>query len=349
MNIDDLLTKKGEWLKGTGPKSNIVVSSRVRLARNFDGFPFYNRANSSVREKILNTALDVLKKARYLKKAIFLKMDDMSEIDRQFLVERHLMSPEHMMNPEAKALVIDDSEIASIMINDEDHLRIQILQSGFNLMEAWRIIDELDNDISGNTVFAFSERWGYLTACPTNTGTGLRGSVMLHLPALVVTAQMGKVIQAISKLGLTIRGLYGEGTEATGDFFQISNQVSLGHSEADLLDNIERIVNKIIARESATRSMLLTKNKEKINDRISRAYGTLINAKIITSQEAIMLLSQIRLGLDLGIIKNVGMESVNELFMLTQPAHLQKLEGKILSAHQRDSKRAELVKERLKK
>lgn len=348
MTIDDLLHKKNEWLKGTGPKSNIVISSRVRLARNFEGFPFLSMAKPSVRDEILKVAHALIGKSKFLKGATYFAMKDLSELDRQFLVERHLMSPEHMVKHESKALIIDEKEIVSIMVNEEDHLRIQVLQSGFNLMEVWRMIDEIDNDLSQNCNFAFSTRWGYLTACPTNTGTGLRGSVMLHLPALVITKQLDKVYQAISKLGLTIRGLYGEGTEASGDFLQVSNQVTLGHSETELLDNIERIINKIITRENSTRNMLMTKNKEEITDKIWRAYGTLKSARIITSKETIALLSVIRLGVDVQILKNIDIQDMNELFILTQPAHLQKLEGRSLSADERDYKRAELIREKLK-
>jgi len=348
MNLNSLMTKESEWLKGKGPKSNIVISSRVRLARNLENHPFFNRSSVEEKKKVIDEIKKGVEKSKFLKTSIFIHMSDISELDRQFLVERHLMSPEHMLAPENKALVFDENEIVSIMINEEDHLRIQVLQSGFNLMEAWRVIDEIDSEISSTMPYAFSSRWGYLTACPTNTGTGLRGSVMLHLPALAVTNQIRNVYQAISKLGLTMRGLYGEGTEAVGDFYQISNQVTLGHSETDLLDNIERIINKIIMRESSTRAMLMSKNKEELKDRVYRALGTLKSARIITSNETITLLSVIRLGVDVGIIKNIMMKDINELFIVTQPAHLQKLEGKVLSHSERDAKRAVIVREKLK-
>jgi len=348
MLIDEYINKKSEWLKGTGPKSSIVISSRVRLARNFEGLPFFNKADASSRNRVLEMTRQHAAKNKYLKGSEFFLMKDISELDRQFLIERHLMSPEHMMLPEFKGIILDRNEIMSIMVNEEDHLRIQILQSGFNVMEAWRIVDEIDTEFSRSLNFAFSPRWGYLTACPTNTGTGLRGSVMLHLPALSITNQVGNVYQAISKLGLTLRGLYGEGTEASGNFFQISNQVTLGYSESDLLANMERIINKIIQREGSTRNMLISKDKEKITDRIWRAHGTLKNARIISSKETIALLSIIRLGVDLGIVKDIDMQSVNELFITTQPAHLQKREKKKLSSQQRDRKRAELIRDRLK-
>ena len=255
MKIEDLLRKESVWLKGTGPKSNIVISSRVRLARNLDGFPFFNWAKPKEKEKIQNTVNAAVGKSRFMKKALSLKMKDLAEIDRQFLVERHLMSPEHVVDAEYKGLVIDEQEIASIMINEEDHLRIQILQSGFNIIEAWRMSDEIDTDLGRRVAYASSPRWGYLTACPTNTGTGLRASVMLHLPALVMTNQIGKVFQAISKLGLTMRGFYGEGTEATGDFFQLSNQTTLGKTEQQIVqDFTDDILPDFIDYELAARA-----------------------------------------------------------------------------------------------
>ncbi len=348
MRVDDFLKKDSEWLKGTGPNSDIVMSSRTRLARNLEKLPFSHWADKKQQEFVLNAVFDAAKSVSYLKDAFFIRLKDLNEVDRIFLVERHLMSPDHTKDVEFKALIVDPKEIISIMVNEEDHLRMQVLQSGFNLMEAWRIIDALDTELSKRLSFAYSTKWGYLTACPTNTGTGLRGSVMLHLPSLVFTGQINKILQATAKLGLNIRGLYGEGTEASGNLFQVSNQVSLGRTEEDIMDNIERIINQIIAREETTRRMISTKSREALVDRVWRAYGTLKSAHIITSNETIALLSAIRLGVDLGIVKNLDRRMINELLILTQPAHLQKLEGKVLSANDRDMKRAELIRERLK-
>lgn len=348
MKLEDLLYKKSEWLKGAGPKSNIVISSRVRLARNLEGFSFFGWAKAKEKETILGVSRRAIEKSKFMKNSLFVKMKDLGEIDRQFLVERHLMSPEHVIDPEFKALCIDEREIASIMVNEEDHLRIQVLQSGFNVIEAWRMCDEIDTDISKKAPYAFSTRWGYLTACPTNTGTALRASVMLHVPALVMTGQIGRVFQAISKLGLTMRGFYGEGTEAIGNFFQISNQVTLGRSENDLIDKIGSIVNKLVKREESTRNILMMKNKEEISDKIWRAHGTLESARIITSSETIKLLSVIRLGIDLGILGDMDRAQINELLILTQPAHLQKISNKVLTADERDHKRADLIRERIK-
>ena len=347
MKIEDLIYKKSEWLKGTGPKSNIVISSRVRLARNIEDLNFFNWAKPEDKANVLDTVRNAIEKSKFLKNSTFFMMKELTEIDRQFLVERHLMSPEHVIDPEYKGLLIDDKEIISIMINEEDHLRIQILQSGFNIIEAWRMAEEIDTDLGKKIPYAFSNKWGYLTACPTNTGTGLRASVMLHVPALAMTNQIGKVFQAISKLGLTMRGFYGEGTEAIGNFFQISNQVTLGRREEELINKIESIVDKLVRREESTRELLMTKNKDEINDQVWRAHGTLKSARIITSFETIKLLSVIKLGIDLGIVSDVKTERINELFMLNQPAHLQKIEGKLLTPNQRDNKRADIIRKKL--
>ncbi|MFA5146183.1 MAG: protein arginine kinase [Candidatus Omnitrophota bacterium] len=348
MIIDDFLRQDSEWLRGTGPNQEIVMSSRTRLARNIGKLSFSHWADKRQLMEILELSEEAVRSNPFLKSALFLRLKDLSEIDRLFLVERHLMSPEHAKDVEYKALVIDPKEVVSIMVNEEDHLRIQVLKSGLDLKDAWRVIDEIDTELSKSLHFAYSPRWGYLTACPTNVGTGLRGTVMLHLPALVFTGQINKVLQATAKLGLNIRGLYGEGTEASGNIFQVSNQSSMGMSEEELIDNIDRIISQIISREDLTRKNILMKNKEELSDRVWRAYGTLKNAHIISSEETIALLSAIRLGVDLGIVKNLNRKMLNELFIMTQPAHLQKLEGKVLTSHERDVKRAELIREKLK-
>jgi len=348
MTLDDFLKQDCEWLRGTGPAADIVMSSRTRLARNIDRLPFSNWANRQQLEDILVQVKAAVDNTNFFKNSIFFKLKDLSEVDRLFLVERHLMSPEHAKDVEYKALIVDPKEIVSIMINEEDHLRIQVLQSGLNLRECWKIIDEIDTELSKRLPYAYSTKWGYLTSCPTNAGTGLRGSVMAHLPALVFSGQTGKVLQAVAKLGLNIRGLYGEGTEATGNIFQVSNQAAMGMTEEDMIDNIDKIVNQAISREDATRKNLILKSKEAVVDRVSRAYGTLKSAHVISSSETVTLLSAIRLGVDLGIIKHLDRNMVNELFILTQPAHLQKLEGKVLNSNERDMKRADLIREKLK-
>ncbi|MEA3490067.1 MAG: protein arginine kinase [Candidatus Omnitrophota bacterium] len=348
MKLNDLIRKKSESLRGDGPRSNIAVSTRVRIARNIKEHVYFNRASDKQREKTLSMVFSAMKKSSFLENALFIKLRDISDLDRLFLVERHLMSPEHMQEGAHKGLVIEEKEIVSVMLNEEDHIRLQVLQSGFNIMEAWRIVDDIDTELGQHLSFDYSSRFGYMTSCPTNTGTGLRASVMLHLSALALAGQIDNVFGAISKLGLTMRGFYGEGTEALGDFFQISNQIALGHSEMDILDNLERIINKIISREEAMRENLVKKRKHEISDRIYRSYGTLKSARIITSNETIKLLSTIRLGVELGLVKDVDPSSINEMLLITQPAHLQKLDGKEIAPYKRDIKRADLIREKLK-
>ncbi|MFH1753990.1 MAG: ATP--guanido phosphotransferase, partial [Candidatus Omnitrophota bacterium] len=272
MTINDLLRQDSEWLRGTGPSADIVMSSRTRMARNIEKMPFSNRADRKQLEDVLARAKEAALSISFLKGATFFHLKDLNEIDRLFLVERHLMSPEHARDVEFKGLIVDSKEVVSIMVNEEDHLRIQVLQSGLSLRECWKIIDEIDTEFSKRLPYAYSAKWGYLTACPTNSGTGLRGSVMLHLPALVFVGQINKVLQAIAKLGLNVRGFYGEGTEAVGNIFQVSNQASMGMTEEDLIDSINKIVNQSIYREETTRKSLVLKNREALADRVSRAY-----------------------------------------------------------------------------
>lgn len=347
MKLDDLLKHTSEWLKGTGPNSNIVISTRIRLARNLESFPFPHWANKKQSEEVSTAIEEAIKKNNYLKQTVIFKLMDLDSVDKQFLVERHLMSLEHAQKTNHKAIVIENEEIVSIMVNEEDHLRMQVMQSGFNLFEAWNIINKIDDSLSKELLFAFNQDWGYLTACPTNAGTGMRGSVMLHLPALVMTRQIDRVLAAIAKLSFTTRGLYGEGTQATGNFFQISNQVSLGHGEDEIIENINGIIKQIIEQENQAREAILAKNKSILEDRANRSLGILKSAHIISSQETIELLSMVRLGCDLGIIKDINQRSINELFIITQPAHLQKIENKKLSSQERDVKRAELIRKKL--
>lgn len=347
MKVNDLLSHTSEWLKGTGPNSDIVISSRIRLARNLDKLPFPHWANKKQGEQALNIIENAILKTDYLKKMTIFQLAELDSLDKQFLVERHLMSLEHSQKAEFKAVAIDDDEIVSVMINEEDHIRMQVMQSGFNLFEAWNIINRIDDSLSRELTFAFLPDWGYLTACPTNAGTGMRGSVMLHLPALVTTRAIDRVLSAIAKLSFTTRGLYGEGTQATGNFFQISNQVSLGHAEFEIIENINSLIRQVIEQENQAREALISKNKALLEDRINRSLGILKSARIISSQETTELLSMVRLGCDLGMIKDIDRSRINELFILTQPAHLQRIENKKISAAERDVERAELIRSRL--
>ena len=349
MKLNDLLSHSSEWLKGIGPNSDIIISSRIRLARNLQGRPFPNWANKAQSEENAAAIFAASQKVDLLKNNTIFKLLEMDNVDKQFLVERHLMSRELISKTDSKAVIIDNDEIISIMVNEEDHLRMQVMKSGFDLLDAWEIMNRIDDLLSKELIFAFSADLGYLTACPTNTGTGMRGSVMLHLPALVMVRTIDKVLAAISKLSFTTRGLYGEGTQAIGNFFQISNQVALGHNEDEIISNINGLIRQVIEHEEQARDLLLKQQKTYLEDRVWRSFGTLKSAFVISSQETTEMLSMVRLGQDIGIIKDIDRRTINELFILTQPAHLQKLEGRKLNAQERDIKRAAILRSKLVK
>ncbi|MBU0650311.1 protein arginine kinase [bacterium] len=349
MEIKDLINKDASWLSNEGPNSDIVISSRVRLARNLENVPFRGWAKLEQEQKLVSDLKAILSDSLYLKNSMYVDMLKLNETERFFLVERHLISREHAEYHGPRGVFISEGETLSVMTNEEDHLRMQSMFSGLQLVEAWRLADQLDSELQKNVKFAFSNQWGYLTACPTNVGTGMRASVMIHLPCLVLTKQIGKVLEAVSKLGIAVRGLYGEGTAAIGDFFQISNQITLGLSEDDIVDNMQRICKQILNHETNARNILYSKERARLEDRVWRAFGVLDNVRIVSFNEAIQLFSSIRLGISLGIIKNINKKQLNELFLLTQPAHLVFLENKNLSPDQRDVKRAELIREKLKK
>lgn len=351
MNFQELAQSSGEWLRGSGPESDIVISSRIRLARNLADFPFIARATDADREqieKILHGRIDSLQEAgNFSSVPSYVDVDDLEDVDRQFLVERQLISREHAESEGARAVVIDHGEQFSVMINEEDHLRIQVMHSGLDLEAAWAEINGLDDLIEQNITYAYNDQLGYLTACPTNVGTGIRISVMLHLPALVITRQIEKVFRSLQKINLAVRGLYGEGSQATGDFYQISNQVTLGKSEEDLIKEVGDVVPVLIDYERQARDFLIRESQETLHDRISRAYGILRSAKTISSEETMHLLSSVRMGVNLGLIQDVEIPTVNKLFIHTQPAHLQKLTGMELDSSDRNIERASYLRRHL--
>jgi protein arginine kinase len=351
MNLDDLASSSGEWLKGNGPESDIVISSRIRLARNLADFPFISRATDTDRaeiEKILHGRIESLRESgKAPADSLYLKVSELAEVDRQFLVERQLISREHAESEGARAVVIDPAERFSVMINEEDHLRIQVMQSGLALTEAWEHINRLDDLIEEQVTYAFNERLGYLTACPTNTGTGVRVSVMLHLPALAITRQIEKVFKSLHKINLAVRGLYGEGSQATGDFYQISNQVTLGQTEEDLAKKVADVVPVLIDYERQARDFLIRESQETLHDRVSRAFGILRTAQTISSEETMALLSSVRMGINLGLIGELAIPTVNKLLIHTQPAHLQKLSGIELDQSDRNIERASYLRRHL--
>lgn len=347
MDLDVLARSSGEWLRGTGPESDIVISSRIRLARNLAKYPFIRMADTTVRKEIEETLRDKVTELETSGDLEYLSVDTLQDIDRQFLVERQLISREHAESMGSRGVGIGSKENVSVMVNEEDHLRIQVLRSGFALNSCWDEIDQLDDQLEQEVTYAFHAELGYLTACPTNVGTGIRVSVMLHLPAMVLTKEIQKVFQGLQKMNLAVRGLYGEGSQAMGDFYQISNQVTLGVNEEDIIGSIQEVVGKIIEYERRVRDELIRKNRESLHDQISRALGILKNAQTITSEETMHLLSSVRMGVNLGLIDALEIPTLNELFIYTQPAHLQKLRHEELETGERNVARAAYIRQRL--
>ena len=352
--FEEFLINKNNWSSAKGPESEIVFSSRVRLARNIEGFSFPSRANAVQRKEVLDRIESVYSEIEKLKGSAFVKKEELSNIDSQFLLERHLISQELIAAGGNRGIIVSADERISIMINEEDHLRMQVIAAGFDLNNCWKTLNEIDNLLSKKVPFSFSSDLGYLTACPTNVGTGLRASCMLHLPALILTKRINKILELLARISFTTRGLFGEGTQALGNFFQISNQVSLGLSEQELIDNLIGVVNQVKTQEMDARDTLMKKLRPNLEDSIWRALGILRNSRLISSKEALGHLSILSLGLDLGIIKNSdvfakddGKGLINSLFMMIQPAHLQKIESKSLKGAQRDYVRAEILRKKL--
>lgn len=347
MELDSLTNTSGEWLRGTGPESDIVMSSRIRLARNLAQFPFPNRASDAVRGEIEDLLHAQLAERPAGKTLHYFRIDELEALDRQFLVERQLISRELSESHGPRGVALSSSENISLMVNEEDHLRMQVLRSGFALEECWSDIDAIDDAIEAEVSYAFSEQLGYLTACPTNVGTGIRVSVLLHLPALVMTKEIQKAFQALQKIGLAVRGLYGEGSQAMGDFYQVSNQSTLGKSEEEIISAVQDVIPHILSYERRVRNALVKENRRGLHDQVSRAYGNLKHAQTISSEETMHLLSSVRLGINLELIDDLSMASVNELFIHTQPAHLQKLRHERLESAERNVVRASYIRERL--
>ena len=314
------------WLDASGPESHLVLSTRVRLARNLTAFPFQGRSSDAERERMLKEVEAAARDTVLLGRAMSFRLDRLDEADRQLLHERHLVSKE-LAGLEtggrvryAAALLHQDR--AGVMLNEEDHLRLQGLSSGFALPATYEEVDRLDGELGRRLRFAFHPEFGYLTACPTNVGTGLRASVLIHLPGLVLTKEVSRVLQGLAQVGLTFRGLYGEGSEVVGNFFQLSNQTTLGKSETDLLDQLARVVRQVIDYEEQARQVLLQSAPTVIEDKVWRAYGLLRHARSLSFDEAMNLLSGVRLGAGLGLIPGIGMYTLNKLLIQSQPAHL---------------------------
>jgi protein arginine kinase len=348
MDIHNFLVPPADTARRKGPYDRIVMSSRVRLARNLKDAAFPGWAKKPERVRVLELLRPAVEALPEMKDAFSEAMDNLSALDKQILVERHLISREHAAKSAGSGLVLNRDETLCFMINEEDHLRMQALRPGLQLRQAWMTIDQADSILEKQLEYAFSPELGYLTACPTNLGTGIRVSAMLHLPGLVLGEQINPIIQSVNKLGLAVRGLYGEGTEALGNVFQVSNQMTLGESESAIVERLEKVLAQIIEHEENARAALLEKKPKMVYNHIGRAYGILANAHSISSKETMNLLSLMRLGVDVGVFPGVDRSLVDELFILTQPAHLQKQHSEKLSAEERDLLRADMVRERLK-
>lgn len=336
------------WYRATGPYNDVVVSSRVRIARNIKNIPFpsvmNNERSLEVIEKVRSTVESNSLKQYGFK---FININQLNEIDKYYLLEKHLLSTTMLEKGINRGLLVTDDENVAIMINEEDHIRMQALYSGEQIDNCFEVITKIDNLFEDNIEYAYGDKYGYLTCCPTNVGTGLRASCMLHLPAIVATNQLNNLLSTLGKLSVAVRGIYGEGSEAKGNLFQISNQITLGTSEPETITNIKGIVGQIIEQERELRHKLVDLNRIKIEDQFYRSLGILKNARLISTDEAVRLLSDLRLGVSCGIIKNIPVNIVDELVIITQPANILKQYGINISEEERDIKRAELIRRKV--
>jgi protein arginine kinase len=335
------------WMEDRGPDMEIVISSRVRAARNIKGHTFPCLASDEETAAVLEKISSVMVVKENFAEFCYWPMEQISDLEKQVLVEKHLISPFLARESKYGALFLRQDEAVSIMINEEDHLRIQAILPGLQLEEAWREAGLYDDLLEGELEYAFDEHFGYLTACPTNMGTGLRASVMLHLPALIMSGQINRFLGALSQVGLTVRGLYGEGTEIVGNLVQVSNQVTLGQSEEEIIHNLYVVIRQVIEQEQNVRQTLLDKNRANLADKAYRALGLLKYAQVMSSHEAIGLISDLRLGYDLGLIKDVDYKLLNELLVIIRPGCLQLLATRELNNSERNLQRPAQIKETL--
>lgn len=346
--IEDALTPVPEACKRSGPHQRIVLSSRVRLARNVQGYSFPGWAKKAEKVKILDKVFPEIERLAEMEGAFGTSMDKLTKNEKSILVERHLISREHAENGAGSGLLYSKSENISVMINEEDHIRMQAIYPGLQIETAWDAVNNMDSQLEESVSYAFSGERGYLTACPTNLGTAMRVSAMLHLPGLVLADQINPVMQAVNKLGMAVRGLYGEGTEALGNLFQVSNQMTLGESEHDIIERLNKVLLQMMEHEENARASLIATKPKFVLNHIGRAYGTLSNAHSIASKEAMNLLSMLRLGHDYGVFSKMRRSLVEELFILTQPAHLQQSHDDELTTEERDIIRADMLRSMLK-
>lgn len=346
--IKKMAQHPASWLAAPGEDASVVLSSRVRLARNISGLRYPGSADGETMEKVVSYAAAARERSKKLSAGSFYPAAELDMLSRDFLIERHLISPTFLDGDPHKAALIDEDERTSVMVNEEDHLRIQSMLPGLDLRSAYKRASEVDEELCSSLDIDFDPDFGYLTACPTNVGTGMRGSVLIHLPGLVLTRDIDNVIARISKLGLVVRGFYGEGSDVLGNLFQISNQTTLGISENEALHNIESITRSIIEEERQARARLIDEASLQIDDKVWRAYGILKYARTLSSDETMNLLSAVRLGISLGLITFIELNQINEILLLSQPAHLQMHYGQEMDSERRDLVRAELIREKLR-
>ena len=348
MQFKTILNNPAEWMLTSGPLGEIVISSRIRLARNLSGFSFPGWATEDARMLVLDSVKPTVDTLSEMRGAFSSDLRNLSTIRKQVLVERHLISREQAAKGIGSAVVMNRKQTLCIMINEEDHLRMQSIKPGLNLKSAFNMIDKIDTKLEENIDYAFDNQHGYLTACPTNLGTGMRASAMVHLPALVLSEQINQVIQAVNKIGLAVRGLYGEGTEALGNLFQVSNQHTLGEKEIEIVARLEKVIRQIIEHEKNARATLFEDRRSMLDDKVGRAYAILRHGHIISTKEALDLLSMLRAGVDLGYFPDEVRGIIDVLFMEIQPAHLQMRADSKLGVEERDILRAEIMRDELK-
>ena len=347
MRFSTLLKHPADWMTGTAEGTGVVLTSRVRLARNLRREPFPGWATKERRVSVLERVKPEVEALTEMKDGFSQTLDGLSSLQKQVLVERHLISREQAARGEGSAAVVNRKQALSLMINEEDHLRMQAIRPGLALSEAYELVSCVDGKLEDSLDFAFDHELGYLSACPTNLGTGMRASAMLHLPGLVLGDQIGQVLQAVGKLQLAVRGFFGEGTESLGNLFQVSNQSTLGESEETIIRRLERVIGQVSSHERNARQKLFEDDADMVFDRVGRAYGTLRHAYVIASKEALNLLSLLRLGAEMHFFPAEAARTCDSLLMEIQPAHLQLHSGKKLTPEQRDAIRAEIIRTRL--
>ena len=348
MTLADLTQRAGEWLRGVGPMHDVVISTRARLARNLAGMPFLSKCTPAQQKEVEAKVRREILASGISEKTFYVDIAAAGELDRKLLVERHLISRQHADAQHPRGVAVSDTETIAIMVNEEDHLRMQALRSGLQLTAALENITRIDDLLERRLDYAFHSRYGYLTACPTNVGTGLRVSVMLHLPAMKMTGEIEKLFRAAQDMHVAVRGLYGEGTEPAGDFFQVSNQTTLGKTEEQIVTEfLEQIIPRFIEYERRARKALLKHKAAAVEDKVHRSLALLRSARLISSEETMYLLSLVRIGINLELIQDVDLKTVNELFLLTQPAHLQRILGREMPPPERGEARALFIRQRL--